>query len=66
VTRTCWLARHGGARPGERRQWSRNTAPRIRTDGESDRMDVDSTGLELADGETYSGGVTLLRYRVKH
>jgi dihydrofolate reductase len=28
--------------------------------------DVDSTGLELADGETYSGGVTLLRYRVKH
>jgi dihydrofolate reductase len=28
--------------------------------------DVDSTRLELADGETYSGGVTLLRYRVKH
>ena len=28
--------------------------------------DVDSTGLELADGETYSGGITLLRYRVKH
>lgn len=28
--------------------------------------DVDRTRLELADGKTYSGGVTLLRYRVKH
>jgi dihydrofolate reductase len=28
--------------------------------------DVDRIRLELADGETYSGGVTLLRYTVKH
>jgi hypothetical protein len=28
--------------------------------------DVDRTRLELADGEMYSGGFTLLRYRVKH